>query len=392
MRQIHNLKVIFMYEKDFLLQKTEKILRQNVYEVDPKYPWYPYRMVCPDKTYFPGVWNWDSAFHAIGFLGIDPQIAKEQILGFTAFQLEENGIFPDLLFYRENLNNSVTEMYVDKYIEYHYTKPPVMADAAWRVYAQTGDSEFLKTVYPRLVKNENFWRTERFFDGLFHFDADTSEGEAMRKTWVGYESGMDNSPRWDSEPYNYYAIDLNCYMVTVYRALFAMSNALGTPDERWRIREKELIDHIETRLWDEEKQIYNDYNFVTRSFGTVMTPVCFMPLYIGTASKERAKRCEQVVKTHFLPGMPTVAFDDATYSLDYWRGPCWLNLAYFAAKGLKNYGYDETADHIKDTILTWVQNDGDFVHENYDAKTGNGLCQKYFSWSCVFVREFLLNW
>lgn len=380
-----------MYNKTNLLKKTERILKKNTYEKNEKYPWYPYRMVCPDREYFPGVWNWDSAFHAIGFLGIDDDIAKEQILGFTSFQSKENGMFPDLICFSDGLKNAVTDMYKDNFIEYHYTKPPVMADAALRVYEETKDEEFLRTVYPRLANNERFWRTNRFKNGLFYFDADASQGEKMRKIWVGYESGLDNSPRWDSEPYNYYAIDLNCYMVTMYRALCKMSFALNDENIIWRQREDELVANIENRLWDEQNGIYNDYNFTTDEFGKVLTPACFMPLYINTASKDRAKRLHEVAKEHFLPGMPTVAFDDKNYSLDYWRGPCWLNLAYFAAKGLKNYGYDQIADEIKDEILSWVQNDGEFVHENYDAKTGKGLCQKYFSWSCVFVREFLLN-
>ena len=394
-----------MYNKNNLLKKTENILKKNTYKKDKKYPWYPYRMVGPDREYFPGVWNWDSAFHAIGYLGIDDEIAKEQILGFTSFQSEENGMFPDLICYSDGLKNNITDMYADNFIEYHYTKPPVMADAAWRVYEKTKDLNFLKTVYPRFVKNELFWRKNRFKDGLFHFDADISQGEKMRKIWVGYESGLDNSPRWDSEPYNYYAIDLNCYMVTMYRALYKMSLDLKYGDgynkggqraglkesEIWEQREKELSFNIENRLWDKQNGTYNDYNFVSGEFGKVLTPACFMPLYINIASKDRAKRLYDVAKEHFMPGMPTVAFDDKNYSLDYWRGPCWLNLAYFAAKGLKDYGYEKIAEEIKDTILEWVENDREYVHENYDAKTGKGLCQKYFSWSCVFVREFLLN-
>ena len=99
----------------------------------------------------------------------------------------------------------------------------------------------------------------------------------------------------------------------------------------------------------------------------------------------------EIAKDHFLPGMPTVAYDDPTYCNNYWRGPCWLNVAYFAAKGLKDYGFIETAETVKETILDWVYNDGDYVHENYNAKTGEGLYAAYFSWSCVFVRQFIIN-
>lgn len=375
-------------EDHILLMKTEKILRNNIYELDEKYPWYPYRMVCPDKKYFPGIWNWDSAFHAIGFLDIDAEIAKEQILGFTKFQ-SENGIFADLIAYADGLNNELTKQYPDGFIEYRYTKPPVLADAAWQVYEKTNDLLFLKDVYGRFVNNEKFWIAHRKKDGLFHYDADKSEGEEMRRIWVGYESGMDNSPRWDTTPYFYYAIDLNCYMVKMYRALKKMADVLGDDSTIWSYKEDELAFQIENRLWNDSQGVYNDFNYQTDSFGKVLTPVCFLPMYIGISSKEHASRCAEVIAKHFMPGIPTVAYDDPCYSLDYWRGPCWLNFAYFVAKGLKNYGYDDYAQLIKNTVLNWVINDGEYIHENYDAKTGKGLCQQSFSWSAVFVRKFI---
>ncbi len=381
-----------MINEAALLSKTERILKNNVYPKDPKYPWYPYRMVCPDRGFFPGVWNWDSAFHAVGFLDIDEEIAKEQILGFTSFQREEDGIFPDLISYSDGLENTVSEQYPDHFIEFHYTKPPVMADAAWQVYDKTKDIDFLKTVYPRLVKNEAFWVNKRFKDGLFHYDAEDCDGEQMRRIWVGYESGMDNSPRWDDAHYDYFAIDLNCYMVTMYRALVNMAKVLGEDPDGFSEKERALTENINGRLWDGQRGIYCDYNYRRKTFADALTPVCFLPLYIGIAPKERAASCLEIARDQFFPGMPSVAYGHKSYSLDYWRGPCWLNIAYFAAKGLKNYGFDATADEIKETILKWVENDGDYVHENYDAKTGAGLCQKNFSWSCVFVRKFILDW
>ena len=120
-----------------------------------------------------------------------------------------------------------------------------------------------------------------------------------------------------------------------------------------------------------------------------------MPLFVKLASRERAEMMDKIAKEHFLPGMPTVAYTndayDDKYDHAYWRGPCWLNVAYFAAKGLMNYGFCDTAVAIRDTILGWVESDGDSVHENYNATTGKGLCSDHFSWSCVFAREFAVN-
>lgn len=120
-----------------------------------------------------------------------------------------------------------------------------------------------------------------------------------------------------------------------------------------------------------------------------------MPLFAEIATKEQAVAMKNIAIKHFMPGMPTVAYTNNEYddqSEDaYWRGPCWLNVAYFAAKGLKKYGFDEVADKIKETILMWVANDGESIHENYNATTGKGLRSDHFSWSCVFVHEFIEN-
>ncbi len=362
-----------------LLSKTERILKSNIY-TQGNYPWGKYRLISPNKgdfpDGFPGVWNWDTAFHAEAMLEFDKDIAKEQIIGFLNFQ-KENGLLPDVVF--ENGD-----------IEDRFSKPPVMAAAALKVYKDTEDIGFLKAVYPKLVLNAEFWENERLNGGLFHYDADCDHSDKkLCYKLVGFESGWDNSPRWDNEPYNYYTVDLNCYMVTMYRALSEMAKILGEDSGEWDRKEKALCENIENRLWDEEKGVYADYNFKSRKFSSVLSPASFMPLYIGTASKERAEKMNETAKRDFLPGMPSVSYNDPSYSNDYWRGPCWLNVAYFAAKGLKDYGFTETADTVKDTILGWVYNDGEFVHENYDAKTGYGLKVKNFSWSCVFVRKFI---
>lgn len=55
-----------MIERDkVILEKAKNILMGNIYESD-KYPWGKYRMIAPSRNGgFPGIWNWDSAFHAI---------------------------------------------------------------------------------------------------------------------------------------------------------------------------------------------------------------------------------------------------------------------------------------------------------------------------------------
>ena len=364
-----------MYEK--LKNKAERIFKGNVYK-ETKYAWGKYRMISPGGK-FAGVWNWDSAFHAIGMTYFDCELAKEQILGFLQFQIE-NGMLPDVVW--ENGE-----------IEDNFSKPPVMAYAAARVFEKDRDLEFLEEAYEKLVKNEKFWVEKRCVEGLFHYDVNDPDncGSYTYTESVGYESGWDNSPRWDTNPQNYWAIDLNCFMVLTYTSLAYMADALGKSSECWTDKANKLSQLIEEKLWNDDIKAYTDYNFVDNISSEILTPASFMPLFTGISSKDRAECMNKIAIKNFLPGMPTVSYNHPSYSTDYWRGPCWLNVAYFAAKGLKDYGFDETAQTIRSTILKWVYEDGEFIHENYDAITGEGLCVNQFSWSCVFVLEFIEN-
>lgn len=70
----------------------------------------------------------------------------------------------------------------------------------------------------------------------------------------------------------------------------------------------------------------------------------------------------------------------------------WLNVAYFAIKGLYYYGYDRTAQDIRGTILDWCEQNADYLYEYYDSRSGKGLGAKQFGWAATFVIKLILNW
>ena len=95
----------------------------------------------------------------------------------------------------------------------------------------------------------------------------------------------------------------------------------------------------------------------------------------------------------FFPRLPTVAYDDPAYaSAAYWRGPCWLNTAFFAAKGLKLAGFGELAETFRQTLLDACAADPDALYEYYDTRSGQGLGARQFGWSAAFVIVFILDW
>ena len=368
----------FSHRDSELLIRAYDTLMANVYP-DKGYSWSPYRCIAPGMNAFTGIWNWDSAFHAIGVSRWDAALARESILGFLKFQ-RPDGLLPDVIWENGNMVDT-------------FSKPPVFPWAVKIVYKKEPDLAFLKSVYPQLVQNEAYWVKNRSYEGLFYYDADHKE-TADYLTRVKYESGWDNSVRWDDGITEYWAIDLNCFMVTFYRSMAFLAKELG-PDfasdaALWNEKEKTLIHLINEKMWDSEKGYYADAHRFTGEVSDVLTPASFMPLYVQIASPEQAHAMADIARDHFREKMPTVSFDHPAFSTDYWRGPTWLNVAYFAAKGLKNYHF-EVADKIKESILDMVYAEKRGIFENYDSLTGKGLCCDHFSWSCVFINEFILN-
>ena len=105
-------------------------------------------------------------------------------------------------------------------------------------------------------------------------------------------------------------------------------------------------------------------------FSKVLSPASFMPLFVGIASQAYAEAMNRLARASkkFYPGMPTVFYDSPMFSRDYWRGQTWLNIAYFAMKGLLDYGYEQTAIEIKEFLLDMIYDElprGMF--ENYDS-------------------------
>jgi putative isomerase len=359
-----------------LLIRCYDTIMSNVYE-EEGYLWSPYRCISPGKVSFPGIWNWDSAFHSIGVSRWDVKLAKDGILGFLKFQ-RKDGLLPDVIWEDGGMVDT-------------FSKPPVFPWAVKVVYERDKDVDFLKEVYPALKLNEKFWTEQRFYEGLFYYDADNKETEDYLIR-VGYESGWDNSPRWDNGITKLWPVDLNCFMVMFYRSMSFLAAELGMEADAqlWEEREKTLVSNINDKLWDGVNNRYADTNRYTNEHTDVLSPAIFMPLYIEIATEKQADDMRMIAENYFKDKMPTVSYDNPGYSNDYWRGPTWLNVAYFAAKGLKNYGF-EVADRIKENILNMCFDEKGGIFENYDSITGKGLCCDHFSWSSVFIIEFILD-
>lgn len=379
-------------ERDYrILEKASGILLQNIAPNEVGVLWNPYRSIAPSMSpkehpAFPGIWNWDSAFHMMGVARFDKTLAQEQMKAFFLFQ-KDNGMLPDVITHPRDGSVKIHDK---------WGKPPVWAWALEMTDRRQSDDDFLKEMYPKLVKNEDFWRKQRYNenDGLFFYS--TSDNGKMRDKYIKWESGFDDSIRFDDGVLEFlYPVDLNCFMVLFYKSMQYLALRLNFVDdaEKWYEREKELAEKIHTTLWNKEDKCFWDWNFRDNDYVRVVTPAVFMPLWAGIATPKQAAEVEKLANNpkKLYPCMPTVAFDHPKMDpLGYWRGSVWMNVAFFAIKGLYDYGFRKTAMDIRQTLLNWIDKD-ESIHENYNPITGEGKCAADFSWSCVFAIEMVLD-
>ncbi len=355
-----------------LLKRAKKCLYGNLFTYENN------ELIIPSKYTYKGVWNWDSMFIALSVARWDVELALKQIKFFTDRQCEDGMLIDAVLF-----NGKVYDT---------ISKPPVIAWVLYNIYERYGNVFDLQYYYNVLVKSVSFWENSRFKGQLFGYDSLCHD--EWRAAQCKNESGWDNSVRWDGGADNVWAIDLNCYMVIVYDVLakFASKLKLSKDENLWKKKNGELTKKINALLWDESIGAYCDYNFKTGEFTKAISPASYLPLFIGIASPERAEKMKVLAesKSGFYPLFPTVSYDNSCYSSsDYWRGPTWLNVVYFALAGLKKYGYNDLCERFKENILSVCDKEKRGVFEYYDSKTGKGLGAKQFSWSASFIIELI---
>lgn len=328
------------------------------------------RVIVPSNPYYYGFWNWDGAFHMIGAaLFGDRELAVDQAETMFALQFGD-GMFIDCA-------------KVDGSRVADFSKPPVWPWAFECTDRLIGlGEEYLEGAIHKLDTNMKWWERERFDGTLFSYKVHP------------YESGMDDSPRFDKpiRMEDLWAVDANGFMYSAYKSMAYLAGRLGKDAYKKELLEKadRLLENINTLLFSEELSAYCDYDKKNGSFTGHLTPMSFVPLFAGCADADKAASMAKLAadKEYFYMGMPTAAYNDPCFdSKLFWRGPCWLNTAYFAVKGLADYGYGELALAYCRNILSMIEKEG--IWEYYDTRKYCGIGQKNFGWSSVFSVLFV---
>jgi putative isomerase len=343
--------------------------------------------------YFNGFWAWDSWKHAVALVKFAPELAKDQIRTMFDYQ-DEYGMVADVIYADKTENN------------WRDTKPPLAAWAVWKVYETTGDKEFLQEMFPKLMKYHGWWHENRDHDRNGLCEYGSTDGKLIAAKW---ESGMDDAVRFDSAAMiqnnsrawsmNQESVDLNGYLYAEKNYLVSIAQILGEEDAAERLhRESEILKgQIQTLMFDEVTGYFYDIRLEDKAFVRHQGPEGWIPLWAGIATEEPALRVKNVMTdttkfATFCP-FPTVSKDDPKFMTGYWRGPVWLDQAYFGVKALERYGFHDEAELFVRQLFDHPEGlkDSDApIRENYDPRDGKGLRVNHFSWSAAHL--LMLFW
>ena len=297
-----------------------------------KRPW-----TTPDRWPHRAMWLWDSAYHAIGWRHIDSALAQTMID--AVFDVQNSaGFIPHMTGPKEHSN---------------ITQPPILALAARLVFEKSGDLAWVARIYPNLCSYVNWDATHRDTDGGGLLEWQIEEKPDCRSG----ESGMDNSPRFDSAiPLD--APDFNAFLASEYEVLADFAHRLGLSHDaaQWSARHSELCGLINEKLWSEEHQLYCDRDAHSNTLSPVLSSAGFLPLLCGAPSERQARALAAHLENPESFGtklpIPSIAVCDIEhYSKDMWRGPVWVNINWLVARGLKRYGLHSAAERLRALTL-----------------------------------------
>ena len=339
------------------------------------------------RGYFRGFWAWDSWKHAVALAHFEPEVAKNQVRAMYDFQ-NEQGMIADCVFPDTTIENH----------NWRDTKPPLSAWSVWSIYEQTKDKSFVAELYPKIVKYHEWWYKNRDHNGNGLCEYGSTDGTEIAARW---ESGMDNAVRFDhikmlknnenSWSMDQESVDLNAYLYAEKFYLKNMAEILGAKAdaENYSTEASHLKNQIQKLMFDPEDGYFYDIKLADGAFVKVKGPEGWIPLWAGVPTKSQAKAVvEKIMDTAIfntkIP-FPTLDASHPKFNPEkgYWRGPVWMDQAYFALMGMKKYGYENEALQLTSKIFSEIQYPALF--ENYHPITGKGLNSPHFSWTAAHL-------
>lgn len=335
---------------------------------------------------------WDSFLTAnLGAIN-DPVVARDTVRAMLSYQSPE-GLVPNYAHWRNDYTDARGSVSWDR------SQPPLASLCVWKMHERyPGDRDFLREIYPRLVKWHDWWMRFRNAtrDGLLEWGSATGDFQAAQ-----YETGWDDNlhfagAKMRGTTMNAYAADLSAMWSMDAHYLELISAFLGEKSDaaRFRGEHAEMNKRINDRLWNTRLNCYCSRFWDDASpdvFLTRLTPMNFYPLSAGAPNKDRAHRALQVLTDpakfwgRYL--LPTLAYDDPDYhQQEYWRGDVWGPPNYIMWQGIEKYAppprIAEYAERNVDLFMrNWLAKG--VCGENYLSTAGTQSSDAHYTWGAL---------
>ncbi|HEY4028510.1 MAG TPA: trehalase family glycosidase [Candidatus Dormibacteraeota bacterium] len=404
------------------------------------------RWTVPSPAQYPHLWNWDSAFVAIGLATFDWERATVEVEAILAGRWRE-GMLPHIRYDSRRLGDyfpgpdrwpRAQPHVADSAVRTSgITNPPIAVTAALLVGRRQPDRErrvaFWRRTYPALRRFVEYLASRR--------RVASSPLVAMVHPW---ESGWDNSPRWDHlrearlqprRPYvrrdarhvpagdrpadidydGYLALvelldeadyDIDAYLEVspfcVYdvlmdalwhraaRDLDEIAGEIGEAPPVGPSRLAEFAAAFDDHHWDADLGLYVDWDCVARRRIARPTAAGLAALAGGLIAPERARATWERYRG-LAAGARLVCTvppgDPAFDARRYWRGPVWAPVNWLVAEGLEEAGMAAEAGALRAETLALVGKSG--FAEYFDPLTGAPCGAGDFSWTAAITLDLL---
>lgn len=317
-----------------LLLKCLSVMKVNTLwpEGAIKRPW-----STPDRAPHRHMWLWDSVFHAMGMLSFDSALAWDFVDSVLDTQLDD-GMVPHM--YRVDGTHS------------QVSQPPLLSWAVCEVEAALDDPECLQMAYPKLLKYMEWFDAQRRDEasGLYFWHINEWANNRCD------ESGMDNSPRFDSGE-RLLAVDLNSYLAHEWGQLAIIAQKMGLLQQS--IDTQKRADNLERliheRMWNAETGLYHDLH-LDGLVSPVMAVSGFTPLLLPNLPESHLEAMLKHLDNPLTFGtrypVPSVSASHPAYGTDMWRGASWVNMNWLIYTGLRLHGKHRQAVKLAKTTIT----------------------------------------
>lgn len=422
-----------------LIESAQRTLEANRMQGASDWEGRTYDFVCPSAESYPFQWLWDSAFHAICLVHVDPELAKQELRCLLQ-GLQPDGFMPHMLLWDSTGREEQLQQYdIVLSPDPHFTattQPPVLARAVERIYQITNDRAFVAEVLPAVLTIFEWLGSNRDpdddhllsiiqpdesgLDAAPKFDVPMGmsgraslvapeQRAAMQRLIARYEEVRgDQAQMLHLDAFHVEEVLFNTIYGDGLRSLARLLRAV--PEVQlpapWAglVEPPYLADELDTRAarvtsallnkcWDEENGLFWDLWGRGESPLRVLTFTSIFPLILEDMPEPTVRR---LLRDHLLEPaefwtrypVPSVAVDEPTFDPSFrsqaiWRGPTWVNVNWYFYWGLVRHDYGDIATELANRTFEMVMRGGQ--REFFNPLTAEGQGANDFSWSSLVL-------